>query len=142
MPQWRRKTMSSAKAWRSDSSFIADPPNLTTMVLPEKRVSHGRASTNTPALARASRSRDGSAGPIVSGSRGTLSLLMRGSCSRRVRRVLVHVGLGEVGGADGERFAAGLEVDPDVDPSRRHVHPLAGLTGSAVAADLHPVDRH
>ena len=34
--------MSSAKACRSDSSAIAEPPNLTTMVLPEKCVSQGK----------------------------------------------------------------------------------------------------
>ena len=76
--------MSSANASRSDSSAIAEPPNLTTIVLPEKWVSHGSASTSTPAFARASSSRRGSAGPSVSGSSGMLLLLMwRLSCRGR-----------------------------------------------------------
>src|SRR6187455_314971 len=110
--------MSSAKASRSLSSVIALPPYLITIVAPWNSSSQGSASVSVAALrSAASRSRD-----------------IR-SPSRRVRGVLVHVGVGQVGGPDRGRPDPGLQVHGDAHASTGQVDQLPRLTGLAVAAD-------
>src|SRR4051794_21522949 len=98
--------MSSAKAAVSSGSVIAWPPYFTTTSAPWNRSSQGRASTRTSAFCFA------------------VLVMAR---SRAVRRVLVHVRVGEVVRPDRRGGFAGVQVDDHVDVPRRQVDQVARL---------------
>src|SRR3954447_6315362 len=108
--------MSSANARCSETSVMALPPYFTTTVLPWNCSSHGSASTSRPAFSNAASRR---------------LLMCASSCA--VRRVLVHVGGGQVVGPDGRGVLAGVEVDGDGDQPARQVDLVAVLGSGAVA---------
>ena len=98
--------MSSAKARCSSGLTIALPPNFTTIVSPWNRLSHGRDSMSTCALACAVAPSARHPAPSRSRSRSFVS-----HPSARVGAVLVHVVVREVVGEDRGGCLAGVQLD-------------------------------
>ena len=109
-PAYRRNTTSSANASCSAGSVIALPPYFTT--------TSGRGSAPARAAPRRGRWPSSSAACAC-------------GCSCRVRRVLVHVGGGEVVGPDRRLGVAGVEVDGDGDLAGRRGRPWPRSSAAA-----------
>src|SRR6266545_2409286 len=107
--------MSAANASRSSGVVIALPPYLTTTVAPWNRASHGSASMRVAALSWAT-------------ARDALMSPPRFARSCRVRRVLVHVPVRQVVGADRRGAGTRVQVHRDGHGPGRQIH-LAPVLG-------------